>query len=95
VKFEWNPEKNKQNIIKHQIDFNEAESVFEDDYAIEIHDEKHSRDEDRFIIIGMSVMARELMVCHCYRNGDDIIRIISARKATRNERELYERGRRQ
>jgi len=92
MKFEWDPDKNKKNNRKHRVDFSEAETVFEDDRAIEMFDEEHSDDEDRFIIIGLSTKERELMVCHCYRNGGEVVRIVSARKATRSEKELYERG---
>ena len=92
MRFEWDLEKNKKNKRKHSVDFSEAETVFEDDNAIEIFDEEHSYDEDRFIIIGISTKERELMVCYCYRDSGEIIRIISARKATKSEREFYERG---
>ena len=92
MRFEWDLEKNKKNIRKHRVDFKEAETVFEDDNAIEIFDEEHSDDEDRFIIIGISTKERELMVCYCYRDYGETIRIISARKATKSEKELYERG---
>ena len=92
MKFKWDPEKNKRNNRKHRVDFSEAETVFEDNNAIEMFDEEHSQDEDRFIIIGISTKERELMVCHCYRNDGETIRIISARKATKSEKELYERG---
>jgi len=92
VKFEWDPGKNKMNNKKHRVDFSEAETVFEDDNAIEMFDEEHSDNEDRFIVIGMSTKERELMVCHCYRSDGEVIRIISARKATKNERFFYERG---
>jgi len=92
LKFEWDPEKNEVNIKKHGISFEEAESVFEDEMAITIYDVKHSGDEDRFIIIGISRKLRELTVCHCCRNSDEAIRIISAWRATKKESELYERG---
>jgi len=92
VKFEWDPEKNKSNNKKHRIDFREAETVFEDDRAIEIYDDEHSQDEERFIIIGVSTKERELMVCHCYRNDGEVIRIFSARKATAREKDMYERS---
>ena len=92
MRFEWDSGKNKKNNKKHRVDFSEAETVFEDDNAVEIFDEEHSKDEDRFIIIGISTKERELMVCHCYRDGGETIRIISARKATKSEKELYERG---
>ena len=92
MKFEWDPDKNEVNLQKHFVDFAEAETVFEDEYAVTIYDEAHSEDEDRFKIIGMSADVRELTVCHCIRNGDEITRIISARRATKNEVKLYERG---
>ena len=92
MKFEWNLDKNEVNLRKHGVSFEEAETVFEDELAITIFDERHSGDEDRFKIIGMSRKLRELTVCHCSRNGDDIIRIISAWRATSNEIKLYERG---
>ena len=84
--------KNNTNLRKHGVSFDEAETVFEDERAITIYDEEHSGDEDRFIIIGMSSKLRELTVCHCSRNGDEVTRIISARRATRSEAKLYERG---
>jgi uncharacterized DUF497 family protein len=91
LKFEWDPDKNKSNIKKHSVDFKEAETVFEDEYAIEIPDEEHSQYEERWIVIGMSRKERELFVCHCFRNASDVIRIFSARKATMSEKVLYER----
>jgi len=90
MKFDWHPDKNKSNIKKHGVNFEEAETVFQDEMALELFDDEHSEDEDRYIIIGISSKTRELMVCHCYRNGGDIIRIISARRATKNEIALYE-----
>jgi uncharacterized DUF497 family protein len=92
LKFQWDSNKNEINIKKHGIDFSEAETVFEDERAIAIYDNEHSSEEDRFKIIGMSRKLRELMVCYCCRNGDEITRIISARRATRSESILYERG---
>ena len=92
MKFEWNPEKNEINIRKHGVDFDEAETVFEDERAVTIYDEEHYDNEDRFKIIGISRKLRELTVCHCLSNGDEITRIISARRATKNESKLYERG---
>ena len=91
MRFDWDPNKNKLNIKKHGVDFKEAETVFQDEMALELFDGNHSADEDRYIIIGLSSKTRELMVCHCYRNGGDIIRIFSARRATKNEITLYER----
>ena len=92
LKFDWDPKKNAKNIQKHKVDFAEAETVFLDEHALEIYDGKHSANEDRYSIIGMSSARRELIVCHCYRNGDSIIRIFSARIATKYEKKLYERG---
>ena len=92
MKFEWDPNKNDVNVKKHGVSFDEAETVFEDERAVTIYDEEHSNDEDRFKIIGISRKLQELTVCHCYRNGDDVTRIISARRATKNESKLYERG---
>ena len=91
MKFDWNPDKNKSNIKKHGVDFEEAETVFQDEMALELFDDEHSEDEDRYIIIGISSKTRELMVCHCYRNGGNVIRIISARRATKTEIAFYER----
>ena len=94
MKFEWDEEKNKINIRKHRVSFEEAETVFEDKYAVYDYDKSHSTDEDRFIVIGVSEeFDRELTVCHCYRgSNDEIVRIISARRATKNEIKLYEEG---
>ena len=93
MKFDWDPDKNKINKIKHNVSFEEAETVFEDENAIYLFDEHHSKDEDRFLVIGEDDTFRELAVCHCYRGlHDEIIRIISARKATTIEIKLYERG---
>jgi len=91
LRFDWNPDKNKSNIKKHGVDFSEAETVFQDEMALELFDDEHSEDEDRYIIIGISSKTRELMVCHCYRNDGDAIRIFSARRATKREIALYER----
>jgi len=93
MKFEWDPVKNKANRLKHKISFEEAETVFEDENAVYLYDKNHSSYEQRFIVIGEDDIFRELTVCHCYRgDNDEIIRIISARKATKNEIRLYERG---
>ena len=89
LKFEWDDKKNQKNIKKHGISFEEAASVFEDDESLIIADEEHSDDEERFILIGFSYRANLLVVCHCYRSKDSIIRIISARKADYKERQKY------
>ena len=92
MKFEWDKDKNELNKVKHGISFEEAETVFDDENAFTIYDEEHSEYEERFIVIGIDLNVRELAVCHCYRGyNDDTIRIISARKATKNEINLYRR----
>lgn len=89
LRFEWDDNKNQTNIKKHGISFEEATSVFYDDQALIINDEIHSLVEERFVLIGFSFKYNLLVVCHCYRGNDSIIRIISARKATRKESEEY------
>jgi uncharacterized DUF497 family protein len=90
--FEWDDRKNTTNRKKHKVSFEEAKTVFYDDEALFKDDPDHSQDEERFILLGMSSALRTLVVCHCYRVQDEIIRIISARKATRSERAEYERS---
>ena len=89
ILFKWDEKKNSLNKKNHGISFEEAQTVFVDDNALLIHDPDHSDEKDRFILVGLSSSFRILVVCHCYRKGDDIIRIISARKATRYEQEYY------
>ncbi len=89
ISFNWDENKNTTNQKKHGISFEEASSVFFDDNAILFDDPDHSDDEDRFLLIGMSDQANVCVVCHCYRESDSIIRIISARKATRKEADIY------
>ena len=79
------------NIRKHGVSFPEAQSVFDDYDALQIYDPDHSEEEDRFILLGMSSALRVLVVCHCFRENDEQIRIISARKATKNEKSTYDR----
>ena len=90
--FDWDESKNAINQSKHGIDFYEASSVFYDEMAILFDDPEHSEIEDRFIILGLSSQANILIVCHCYRENDNVIRIISARKATKKEGERYAKG---
>lgn len=90
IKFEWDPNKNEANKKKHKISFEEAQTVFYDENALVIDDPAHSKEEERFIILGFSKKANLLVVCHCYREADSVIRIISARKATRTESKQYE-----
>ena len=89
--FEWDETKNRHNVKKHGVSFEEAQTVFLDDYAIRFYDPDHSEDEDRFIMLGISFTLRVLVVCHCHRESDQVIRIISARKATRQEAKHYGR----
>lgn len=93
--FEWDIVKAKSNLKKHKVGFEEAKEVFSDQFAVTFRDEIHSKDEERFITIGTSSKRRTLLVVHteseAYQNGV-IIRIISCRKATKAEREIYEKG---
>ena len=89
IKFEWDENKNSINKKKHKISFEEAKTVFYDAEAIVIDDPDHSEDEDRFLILGISQNMNLLVVCHCYRELDTTIRIISARKATSTETKQY------
>ena len=87
--FEWDENKNRINKVKHKISFEEAKSVFYDEEALVIDDPQHSENEERFIILGLSNRANLLVVCHCYRVSETVIRIISARKATKTETSQY------
>lgn len=87
--FEWDENKNRINQQKHGISFKEAATVFYDSAAILFDDPEHSEEEDRFLILGISQNEKLCIVSHCYRGDDDIIRIISARKATKSETETY------
>ncbi len=89
IRFEWDEHKNEINRTKHGVSFEEAKTVFYDENALIIDDPEHSAEEERFIILGMSSRANLLIVCHCYREADSVIRIISARKATKNETNAY------
>ena len=91
IQFQWDEHKHTENTRKHGVSFDEARTVFYDDRALLIGDPDHSLDEDRFVLIGMSLSLRTLVVCHCYREDDEVIRIFSARKANRIERAEYER----
>ncbi len=87
--FSWDDGKAKQNIRKHGISFEEASTVFFDENARLMHDPDHSADEERFILLGLSSQLRFLVVCHCYRKNERVIRIISARKANKQEQKQY------
>lgn len=93
IDFEWDDAKASSNARKHGVTFREASAAFADPYGRIIDDPDHSDDEERFILIGMSLSARVLTVCHCLRKEDSVIRIISARKATRPEEDQYWRYR--
>ena len=87
--FDWNPAKSRVNLQKHGVSFKEAATAFQDENAVYFDDERHSQDEDRFIVIGFSKVVRLLFVCYCYRESESVVRIISARKATEVESRLY------
>ena len=95
LRFEWSGAKDRVNRRKHGVSFDEARSVFFDDGAKVAFDPDHSDDEERFLIIGFSVRLRLLLVCFCEREAGNVIRIISARKATKRERMQYEERRRE
>jgi len=90
--FEWDQEKNVSNQKKHGISFEEARTVFSDDFARLIADPEHSEEEERFILLGESIESNLLIVCHCIRD-EESVRIISARKADKKERRTYEKFR--
>jgi uncharacterized protein len=89
IKFAWDRRKARTNLAKHGVSFEEAQSVFLDESARLIDDPDHSKDEERFLLLGYSQQARCVIVSHCYREADAVIRIISARSATVNEEETY------
>ncbi|HKY33498.1 MAG TPA: BrnT family toxin [Candidatus Polarisedimenticolia bacterium] len=88
LRFEWDESKDRENQRKHGVSFAEAMTVFSDEHALFQADTEHSHHEDRFLLLGLSA---SLVVCHCYRTRADVIRIISARRATRRERSTYNR----
>jgi len=89
LRFEWDESKSRGNQRKHGVSFVEAQTVFLDEMAIRFFDPDHSADEDRFVMLGISFQLRVLVVCHCFREDDAVIRIISARKAGRKEEAIY------
>ena len=91
LRFAWDAAKEAENRRKHRVSFEEAETVFSDDYALLIDDPEHSDDEDRFVLMGLSARLRTLVVVHAYQENEGIIRLISARKANSQERALYNR----
>ena len=89
ISFEWDEEKNRANQQSHRVSFEEAQSVFLDEDALQFYDEVHSDDEDRYIMVGLSSHLRLLLVVHTFREKDGVIRVISARKPTAKERRVY------
>ena len=89
IHFVWDPHKNRINLRKHGVSFEEAQTAFHDENAKVYFDPDHSETEDRFILLGMSFQLRVLVVCHCYRESENVIRIISARKADKDEQDAY------
>jgi uncharacterized protein len=90
LRFDWDPAKSASNRKKHGVSFEEAKSVFADEHGRLLDDPDHSDNEERFILLGMSTSLRILVVCHCYRQANSTIRIISARKANRSEQRQYD-----
>ena len=89
IEFEWDASKAASNKRKYRVTFEEAQSVFYDDFAVQFFDEDHSEQEDRFFMLGHSNQSRVLLISHCEKKSANVIRIISARKATAKERKLY------
>lgn len=89
LEFEWDKKKDKTNAKKHGISFEEARTAFYDEYAIQFFDPEHSESEDRFLLLGSSFNLNTLVVCHCFREEETVIRIISARKADKDEEKFY------
>ena len=89
MRFEWDPAKAASNLRKHKVSFEAVQSVFYDELAVQFFDEEHSDAEDRFLLLGMSSDARLLLVCHCEGESGNVIRIISARRATASEAKFY------
>lgn len=92
IRFEWDPEKAASNQRKHAVSFAEAATAFSDENALVIDDPDHSDQEDRFVLLGLSARLRLLVVVHCYREGDEVVRLISARRATPQESQFYSAG---
>ena len=92
MKFEWDKNKEKLNIKKHGVTFEQASYVFTDQFALNIFDEEHSEDEDRWVLLGKSLNETLLLVIHTFRDdGTEFVRIISARKATKIEKLAYQK----
>ena len=89
LEFEWDKRKETANVKKHGVSFEEARTAFYDESAIQFFDPDHSNQEDRFILLGLSLKPQVLVVCHCFRESDTVVRIISARKADKDEERAY------
>ena len=89
LRFEWDELKNRANAKKHGVSFDEARTVFYDEHAIQFFDPDHSEAEDRFLLLGISFKPRILIVCHCFRESETVVRIVSARKADKREETDY------
>jgi len=89
IKFEWDEPKAVANLKKHHVSFEDAKSIFFDEFGVQFFDDDHSSGEDRFLMLGMSSRAKLLIVCHCERDHGATVRIISARKATKRESAFY------
>ena len=89
LKFDWDNHKSKTNIRKHGLTFEEAKSAFYDEYAVQFFDPDHSEYEERYILLGTSFKLKTVVVCHCYRQEETVVRIISARKADKEEEQVY------
>jgi uncharacterized DUF497 family protein len=89
IDFEWDKKKDQANSKKYSVSFDEARTVFYDEHAIQFFDPDHSESEDRFLLLGTSFKLRALVVCHCFRREETIVRIISARKADKDEEHVY------
>ena len=89
LKFGWDKRKDTANVKKHGVSFEEARTAFYDENAIQFYDPDHSDQEDRFILLGLSLKPQVLVVCHCFRESETVVRIISARKADKGEGRAY------
>jgi len=91
LRFEWDPKKNRDNQRDHKVAFEEAKTAFADEHGLLMADPDHLEEEDRFLLLGLSAKLWLLVVCHTYREEDEVIRLISARTADRSERKQYSR----
>ncbi|GKS63664.1 hypothetical protein YTPLAS72_09680 [Nitrospira sp.] len=94
MRFEWDEAKEKANRRKHRVSFEKAQTEFFDEHAVQFFDPDHSEDEDRFILLGMSFKLRVIVVCHCFRESETVVRLFSARRADKGEEREYWRRRR-